>query len=75
MREDVDCGEEDDGPCGSLVEGDVFVERNDVVQGRPPEERDEIATDWEENEDDVDVKNQGCGTSDGYSREKKPVWV
>jgi hypothetical protein len=48
-------GPEDDGPASGLVEGDVFVERNEVVKGRATEEGDEVTADREENEDDVDV--------------------
>jgi hypothetical protein len=33
MRNGVDPGEENDGPGYQLVEGDILVERNDIVQG------------------------------------------
>jgi hypothetical protein len=60
---DVEGGEEDDGPCGCLVEGDVLVEGDEVVERRATEEGDEVAADGEEDEDDVDMKDECGGTS------------
>jgi len=64
VRYDVDDSPNDNGPCGGFVEGDALVEGNDLAEGRAAEEGDEIAADGEENENDVDVKNQGSGASD-----------
>lgn len=50
----VNYREEDDSPSDLLVKSDVLVEWNNVVQWRPTKERDEVAADGKENEDDVD---------------------
>jgi hypothetical protein len=57
---------EDDGPGGGLVEGDVLVEGNDVVQGCPAQHGDEVPAYGEQDEGDIDVKNEGGSTSDGW---------
>ena len=60
-----DC-EHDHGPCRRLVEGDIFVERNELVQWGPTKEGDEIATDGQKDEDDIGVQHESSRTSDGY---------
>lgn len=57
---------EDDGPGGSLVEGDILVEGNDVVQRCPAQHGDEVPAYREQDEGDVDMKNKGGSTSDGW---------
>lgn len=37
----------DNGPCGGFVEGDILIERNDVVQRGPAEQGNEITADGE----------------------------
>jgi hypothetical protein len=66
VRQDMDDGENDDGPCCRLVEGDVLVEGDDVVQRGAAEQRDEVSADGEQDEDDVHVQYKGGRTSDGY---------
>lgn len=65
VREDVDGGADDDGPCGRLVKGDVLVEGDDIVERGAAEERDEVAADGKEDEDDVDVEDERGGTCNG----------
>lgn len=60
VRDDVHDGEEDDGPGDHFVEGDVLVEGDDVVEWGAPEEGDEVPADGEEDEDDIDVEDEGC---------------
>ena len=64
MSCDVYEGEEHDRPSSGLVESDVLVEGYKVVQGRPTEERNEAPAHRQENVDDIDVKDEGSGTSD-----------
>lgn len=45
--------EYDHGPRCCFVEGDVFVEGNELVQRGPTKERDEVAADGQKNEDDI----------------------
>lgn len=61
----VDGREEDDGPGDGFVERDVLVKRDEVVQGGASQEGDEVAADGEEDEDHVDVKDQGRRTGNG----------
>lgn len=62
MRNCVEPGEEDDGPSDQLMECDVLIERNHVVQRRPPGHGDQISADWEKNEGDVNMQHQGGRT-------------
>lgn len=61
-----DC-EDNHGPRRRFVEGDVFVERNELVQRCPTKEGDEITTDGQKDEDDIGVKHESGRTSDGYN--------
>ena len=63
----MDNREQDHGPCGCFVEGDVFVKRNELVQWGPTKEGDEIATDGQKDEDDIGVENESSRTSNGYN--------
>jgi hypothetical protein len=45
VREDVDNGEEDDGPGNRFVESDVLIEGDDIVERCTPEEGDEVTAD------------------------------
>lgn len=49
-----DC-EHDHGPRRRFVEGDVFVERNELIQWGPTKEGDEITTDGQKDEYDIGV--------------------
>lgn len=60
-------GEDDNRPGGGDVELDVIIERNDIVQGRLAEERDEIPANWEQNEDDVEMEDECSGTGDCWT--------
>lgn len=60
----------DDRPGGGLVEGDVLVERDNIVQGCPTQEGDKIPAYREQDEGDVDVKNEGSNPSDSWGRKK-----
>lgn len=40
------------------MKSDVLVERNNVVERRPPEERDEVPAHGKEDEGDVDYEDQ-----------------
>lgn len=62
VGEGVDDTTGEDGPCGRFMKGKIFVERNDSAQGCPAHDGDEVAADWEQNEDDVDMEDQGRGT-------------
>lgn len=53
------------------MQGKAFVKWNDYIERGLSEEGDEVAADGQENEDDVDMKHEGCSTSDGYTHEKK----
>ena len=46
---------EDNRPRGGLMEGDVLVKGNDLVKGCATKEGDEIATDGEKDEDDINM--------------------
>lgn len=61
----VDCGADDDSPGGGLVEGDVFVEWDDVVEWGAAQHGDEIPADRQQDKDDVDVEDEGGGSGDG----------
>ena len=66
VGDDVNDGEDDDGPGDGLVERDVLVEGDKRVQGRAPEERDEVTADGEEDEGNVDVEDESSCTGDGW---------
>ena len=55
----------DDRPGGSLVEGDILVERDDIVQGRTAQQGDKVPAYGEEDKGHIDMKNEG--SSPGYS--------
>ena len=61
---------DDDRPTCGFVQGEVLVEGDDVVQWCLSEERNEIAADREEDEDDVDMKQERCSTGDGLTTGK-----
>jgi hypothetical protein len=61
----MDRGKDNNGPRGCDVEFDVVIERNDIVQGRLAEERDEVSADWEKNEDDIEMEDECGGTGNG----------
>lgn len=65
VGQDVDGGEEYDRPCGGLVEGDVFVEGDDVAEGGEAEHRDKVATHGEQDERGVDVQHEGGRAGNG----------
>lgn len=65
VGDDVDDGADDDGPTGGFVEGYVFVEGDDIVEGSATDEGDEGAADGEEDESDVDMEGESGGTGDG----------
>lgn len=48
------------------MEGDVLVEGDEVVERRAADHGDEVAADWEQNEDHIDVKHERSRTGDGY---------
>jgi hypothetical protein len=62
--------EEDDGPCDGDVKVDIFVEGNDLVEWCLAEQRDEVAADGKENEDDIDMKHESGCSSQGESDTK-----
>lgn len=64
-------GPKDDRPGGSLVEGDVLVERNDVIQGCLTQQGDEVPANREQDEGDVDMKNQGRSPGEGWWRREE----
>ena len=66
VGDDVNDGEDDDGPGDSLVERDVLVERDERVERRPAEEGDEVAADGEQDECDIDVEDERSRTRDSY---------
>jgi hypothetical protein len=45
--------EEDDGPSGCDVEFDTVIEWDNIIECRLAEEGNEVAADWEKDEDDV----------------------
>lgn len=61
----MDEGEEGEGEAGELMERDILFEGDDMVEGRSPEEGDQVAADGQEDEGDIDVEDEGGGTSDG----------
>ena len=64
VRSNVHDGPEYNRPSRGFVEGDVFVEGNDVIERRTTEYRDEVATDWKENKYHIDMKNESGSASD-----------
>jgi hypothetical protein len=64
MGHDMDHTECSDGPSRRLVEINVFLEGDDVVKGGLAKERDEIAANREEDENDINVEYQRSGTGD-----------
>lgn len=64
VRHDMDHSARNDGPRSGFMQGDTFVEGNNVIKWGATEQRDEIAADREENEDDVDMKNESSCSSD-----------
>ena len=71
VGDNVDNREDDDGPGDGLVERDVLVEGDERVQGRAPEERDEVAADGEKDERDIDVEHERSRTRDGWRRQRQ----
>lgn len=69
--EDVHCGKGDNGPCGGNVELDVIIKRNDIVQGRLAEERDEVAANWEKDPNDIEMEDECGGTGDCWTVRSK----
>jgi hypothetical protein len=65
VGDNMNDSESHDRPCGGFVESDVLVEGNDTIEGGLAKERDEVAANGKENEDDIDIKNEGGGTSNG----------
>ena len=63
MGNGVNPGEEYDRPSSKLMERDVFVKRNDVIERRSPEHRDEVPADWEQQERNIDVEHESRGAS------------
>lgn len=59
VRDGMYLGLEDDGLGGGDVESDVFVKLNDVVEWCLMKERDECVVNWEEDDVDIDVKDEG----------------
>lgn len=70
MGHDVDHTECSDGPSRRLVEINVFLEGDDVVKGGLAKERDEIAANREEDENDINVEYQRSGTGDSIGHTK-----
>ena len=66
LRCDVDDGPEDDRPGDHLMESDVLIEGDNVVERRAPEDGDEVPADGEEDEDHVDMQDQGSRTGNNY---------
>lgn len=64
VRDDVDDGEDDDGPGDGLVERDVLIERNERAKRRAAQDGDEVAADGEEDERDIDVEDERSRTRD-----------
>jgi hypothetical protein len=65
VGENVHDGADDNGPgCGD-VECDVLVKGDDLVERSAAEEGDKVAADGKENENDIDVEDQGGRTGDG----------
>jgi hypothetical protein len=71
MGDDMDSGTDDDGPRSGFVEGDVLVERDNVIEGSFTKKGDEVAADGKKDEYDIDVENKGGGTGDGECYAKK----
>ena len=65
MCSDVHGCEDDHGPRRGLVKGEVFVERNNMVEGCTTEEGDKVAANGEKNEDDVDMEDESSSAGDG----------
>lgn len=61
---------EDNCPGGSLVEGNVLVEGNDVVQSCPAQQGDEVPAYREQYEGDIHVEDEGGSPSDSESVSK-----
>ena len=55
VRSDMHGSAEDDRPGGGLMKGDVLVKGDDLVEGCATKEGDEIATDGEKDEDDINM--------------------
>jgi hypothetical protein len=66
MGEDVHDGADDNGPGCGYVQGDILVKGDDLVKRGAAEEGDEVAADGKEDEDDIDVEDEGGRTGDGY---------
>ncbi len=64
----MDRGEDDNRPCGGDVELDGIIKRNDIVQGRLAEERDEVSAHWEKNEDDIEMEDECGGTGNCWTK-------
>ena len=45
------------------VECNVLIKGDDIVQGGPPQQRDEVSADWKENESYVDMQDLSSATS------------
>lgn len=52
------------------MEGNVLVELDDAVQGCLAGQRDERSADWEQDEGNVDMENQGSCSGDHVCRSK-----
>ena len=63
----VDCGEDNDGPCSRNVELDVIIKRNDIVQWGLAEEGDEVPANWEQDEDNIEMEDERGGTGDCWT--------
>ena len=66
VGKNVDGRADNDGPGGSLVEGDILVEGDDVVQRCATQNRNEVPADRQEDEDDIDMENECSSTCGCY---------
>ena len=63
--------EKNDRPCDQLMEGNVLIELDDAIQGCLSEKGDQRPADGEQNDGDIEVKDQGRGSSNGISNAER----
>ena len=54
------------GPSSGFVQCETLVKWNDRIERGATEEGDKVAADGEKDEDDIDMENEGRGTSDSW---------
>jgi len=58
------------GPRSGLVEGNIFIERNEIVERRPSQEGNKVSANWKQNVYNVDMAEQSASSSNRETKSK-----